>query len=41
MKALVVTLRLRADRLVRPLEAAGVELNDTVHIGPFELEWQW
>jgi len=32
---------LRARGITEALEAAGVELGDTVRIGPFELEWQW
>jgi len=32
---------LRARGITEALEEAGVELGDTVYIGPYELEWQW
>lgn len=32
---------LRARGITEALEVAGVELGDTVYIGPYELEWQW
>jgi len=32
---------LRARGIAEALEAAGVDVGDTVRIGPFELEWQW